>query len=56
MKLIPQKFLEALSRLINQKDNKAAERVAEQLETEPDRTVERIVHHIGSQTGPIKFK
>ncbi len=56
MKTIPQKFLEALTNLINRSGDKTAERLAARLESEPDKTVEQIAHHIGSQTGPIKLR
>ena len=56
MKTIPQKFIEALTNLINRKDDKTVDRLVEKLEVEPERTAERISHHIGTQTGPIKFR
>jgi|LakMenEpi03Aug12_release.lakeMendotaPanAssembly.Ray.scaffolds.fasta_scaffold5029521_1 hypothetical protein len=54
MKDIPQKFLDALKKMLN-KDNKEAERLASKLETDPDKSAELVSHHLGSQTGPIKL-
>lgn len=54
MKTIPEKFLNALKTLLNS-DSKEAKRLAEKLETEPEKSAERIEHLLGSQTGPIKL-
>lgn len=54
MKNIPEKFLNALKALINS-DSKEAQRLAEKLETEPEKSAERVEHLLGSQTQPIKF-
>lgn len=54
MKDIPEKFLNALRSLINS-GTKEANRLAEKLENEPDKSAEQVEHLLGSQTGPIKF-
>jgi hypothetical protein len=54
MKDIPEKFINALKNLLN-KDNKEAQRLAEKLANEPEKSAEIISHQLGSQTGPIKF-
>lgn len=54
MKDIPAKFIEALKSFLN-KDSKEAQRLAAKLESEPDKCAELVSHHLGSQTGPIKF-
>lgn len=54
MKDIPEKFLNALRSLLNS-GTKEADRLADKLENEPDKSAERVEHLLGSQTGPIKF-
>lgn len=54
MKQLPQKFLDALKNLLL-KEDKQVDRMLEKMNNEPDKCAERIVHDLGSQTGPIKF-
>ena len=54
MKDIPEKFLNALRSLLNS-GTKEADRLADKLENEPDKSAKRVEHLLGSQTGPIKL-
>ena len=54
MKELPEKFINALKNLLN-KETAEANRLAEKLETEPEKSAEKIAHTIGSSTRPIKL-